>query len=387
MNTKRTLFFLMILTAVLGTACAPSFNMPTPVPAVQTQLAVMDAEGTRLPGLYGAFLISLDGVELKQIYHGNKLRNNLRVSPDGEWVLYVEYTADQNDDGYANDLDFRSAEIGLMRLDGSDAHTITDDGFIDITPTWAPDGAHIMFASNRDNQIEEDEDEFILDLFVMDTEGEHIVNITNTADVSEANPSWSGDVVALLRHEKDADKNATQGIWMIDCSLDNMDECGSNLRVLTSPTFEDAGDTFHTLGDTGPRISPDGTRVVFYRHRGEEWKIGNMPIGDWDIYTIAVDGGADTLVSQGAEADFTPSWSPDGTRFAFSVISEDQSNMNDIYVIDVDGSNRHKVTDLKLLFAQMPDWVKAEFIEDAEGTEPWLLFAGEWVDGGQSEEE
>ena len=312
-------FFLVM---ALAAGC---MSGPPPLPdAVVTQLAELDMRGEREAGRYGVFVMSPDGFQMRQIYGGERLRNYVRVSPDGQWVVYVEYTADVNEDGVINEADYQSAEIGLMRIDGTEARLLTRNDHIDLYPSWAPDGQHILFVSDRDSVSEE----FVaLNLYVMDRDGQRVVNITNTLDVTETDPSWSGTSIAFIRLTP-GEEERVQAIWVMECDVENLAACGEagSPRQLTSPMFEQESEVGYIFGDYGPRISPDGKTVAFYRHQNESWSIGgSFPIGDFDVITIPLEGGAETLVSRGDEADLAPAWSPDGRRFAFSVIAPPDS--------------------------------------------------------------
>lgn len=79
--------------------------------------------------------------------------------------------------------------------------------------------------------------------------------------------------------------------------------------------------------------SADG-RIAFYGYQD----------GDADIYTINPDGTGETNLTNedpGAEtlADADPSWSPDGTRIAYTVYTVRSGLVNDIYVMNSDGSD------------------------------------------------
>jgi hypothetical protein len=64
--------------------------------------------------------------------------------------------------------------------------------------------------------------------------------------------------------------------------------------------------------DTTPKISPDGTRVVFARSR-QEW-VSFRNLEDWDIWVLDMESGRERLVAQrGAE----PCWTGDGKAVVF----------------------------------------------------------------------
>ena len=92
---------------------------------------------------------------------------------------------------------------------------------------------------------------------------------------------------------------------------------GTGLRKLSPPTDNDF------VFDDSPTWSPDGTRLAFTR--------------DFQLYTINVDGTGFTAVPN---ADFAagPAWSPDGTRIAYG------GSSGGIQIINVDGSNLMTLT-------------------------------------------
>jgi hypothetical protein len=57
-----------------------------------------------------------------------------------------------------------------------------------------------------------------------------------------------------------------------------------------------------------PTWSPDGKRIAYYAHDGN----------NYEIYTIPVTGGTPINVTNNKTNDYEPAWSPDGTRIAYS---------------------------------------------------------------------
>ncbi len=84
--------------------------------------------------------------------------------------------------------------------------------------------------------------------------------------------------------------------------------------------------------DSSPSWSPDGTKLAFTSDRG----------GNLDVYVMDVDGSNVVQLTDHPGTDWSPSWSPDGTKLAFA---SDRGGNSDVYVMDVDGSNVVQLTD------------------------------------------
>ena len=103
--------------------------------------------------------------------------------------------------------------------------------------------------------------------------------------------------------------------------IHTMNNDGSNSVALT--TFEDY--------DLGPKWSPDGKRIAFYRDNSGGF------YGGGHIYVMNADGSNLTNLTGNGGFDKDPAWSPDGKKIAFSSSGE-------IYVMNADGSNRVRLT-------------------------------------------
>jgi Tol biopolymer transport system component len=99
----------------------------------------------------------------------NTIYLNVRVSPSGQRVSY----------------EVMGGNLFTMNIDGSD---ITDLG-TGYNARWSPDSQYLVYMINTD-----DGHKFLSsDLYIIKSDGEEKINITNTSDQLEMNPCWSAD--------------------------------------------------------------------------------------------------------------------------------------------------------------------------------------------------
>ena len=120
-----------------------------------------------------------------------------------------------------------------------------------------------------------------------------------------------------------------------------------------------------------PSWSPDGTKIAFSASSG----------GNNEIYVMNADGSNHTNITNDLGYDSEPSWSPDGTKIAFSARS---GGDNEIYVMDTDGSNQTNITNhdgwdrapswspdgTKIAFESNRDGTGEIYVMDADGSNP-----------------
>ncbi len=82
--------------------------------------------------------------------------------------------------------------------------------------------------------------------------------------------------------------------------------------------------------DTNPEISPDGSTVVFMSKRS----------GNWEIYSVGLDGGPISALTSDPANDGLPTWSPDGTKVAFAANRDGEWS---IWDMDPDGGNQRRL--------------------------------------------
>src|SRR6185295_4432447 len=86
-------------------------------------------------------------------------------------------------------------------------------------------------------------------------------------------------------------------------------------------------------------VSPDGKTLAFDL------------VGD--IYTLPIAGGTATAISRGPAWDHHPRFAPDGKQIAFT---SDESGMENLWLMDADGKNRHAVTSGKDAYVRSGVW-------------------------------
>lgn len=147
------------------------------------------------------------------------------------------------------------------------------------------------------------------DLFTIKADGSGRQQLTDTPE-PEQHPSWSPDGKQIL---------FTRGDVMTNIDIYVMDADNSNATRLTE----------HPERDQRGVFSPDGKTIAFVSQRD----------GDVAIWLMAADGSNPRKLVQGRE----PSFSPDGRRLAFTSSAFDDND--EIYLIDLDGSNRTRLTE------------------------------------------
>jgi Tol biopolymer transport system component len=260
-----------------------------PCSAPRPQLTTGDIDGTRLvipPGqqtIDASFTLhNMGNAEADYVLE--------IASSDSTWLLYM----DEPDTEITFD-----GNIWKMRPDGSEKTQLTFD-VKDRDAVWSPDGSKITFYSYRDGQA---------DVWIMNSDGTALTNLTNQPEIFDAWPSWSPD-----------------GEWIFFGSTRDHDQ--AEIYKINIHTLEVVRLTFNEDLDGRPKVSPDGCHFVsFYRIPGQP--------ADIRVYSLM--DGSFSQFGNPMSSDYQASWMPKGNRVIWSSWMDEGSL--EIVSARIDGSD------------------------------------------------
>jgi|GEM_PF-2956898 len=179
--------------------------------------------------------------------------------------------------------DVHDSQIYVMALDGSSQRQITTARGHSWGPRISPDGTRLFFSSVAP--------------------GEH-----QTHDAAGGGTSGTGN------HD----------IYLVDVVGSTADDL-----TLTNITNITAG---WLTWDNGWAWTPDGSQITYATDRN----------GNWDIYTMYLDGTDGQRLTDDPAQDGWPSWTPDGKQVVFA---SDRTGDWEIFIMNADGSNVRQLTD------------------------------------------
>lgn len=370
------------------------FNIGTAVLSIAlTTLALGCAQGESGPDVDSE---PADDVEIST---ASKIGTTLQ--PDPREVHFGELTmltdGGENAEAYfafgSDQLIFQSTrdpygcdQIFTMNLDGSDQQLVSTGTGRTTCAYFYPGDDRIVYASTHgggpDCPPTPDHsrgyvwpiyDEY--DIYVARADGSEVTNLTNSPGYdAEATVSPIGDRV-VFTSMRDGD---------LDIYSMNLD--GSDVVRLTD-----------SIGyDGGPFYSPDGSKIIYRaRHPEDPEEIadyqallaeGLIRPSKLEIWVMDADGGNKRRITDLGVASFAPFFNPAGDRIIFSTNYGDPSGREfELYMVDLDGENLEQITftggfDGFPMFA--PDGETFVFCSNRNNTSPGEtnVFVTKWME-------
>jgi Tol biopolymer transport system component/serine/threonine protein kinase len=347
-----------------------------------------------------------------QLTGSEEARFDLSWSPNGRYIAYVEAAQQLSE----------LARVRVVRLADGRSFDVTDGRTNARRPRWSPDGRYLLYVCNcagpsdiwrqamTDGGPPRDAPERV-------TDGQEVrsMDVRTDGRLAVAKGRWVANVwrVPILTQRPATWADAEQMtfdeafIEFADVSRDgrtlaySSDRMGNqDLWVMTIGS-EPTQITSDAAPDWAPRWSPDGRRLAFYSHRS----------GDRELWTIPATGGQATQLTRIPGLDATPEWSPlNEGRIAFR---SERTGDSDVWVLDGAGHARpvatHPAGDyspswspdgLRLAFTSLRSGHPGVWITSVHGGEPsrigsraasslrwapdgeWIYFAGAEAESG-----
>jgi TolB protein len=179
---------------------------------------------------------------------------------------------------------------------------------------WSPDETKIAFASDRAGQPSR------YDIYVMNSDGTSPIRLTTNGG---SEPSWSPDGKTItFVSDRDSIIHGVDQIYIMDSS-------GNNQKRLTN-----TGTNF------SPEWSPDGRQIAFV-HDSTVVASGTSGTPNPQICVMNRDGSNIVQLLYPSAQNYSPIWSPDGTKIIFVSSGTGPNYAHHIYIMDNNGENMH----------------------------------------------
>ena len=230
-------------------------------------------------------------------------------SPNGQFIAFVVENADFVFGSVGNFANFAPTRLAVVSLADSAETTLVDDGAMNLSPRWQPDGRGLLFVSNRAGG----RDIYRLPLTRAGAPAAPAQRVTTGLGAQTISIDRAGTMLVYSRLELRSNVYTTPIPRL--------------LTVLTSLTPVTSG----TQVIEGFDLSPDGKWLALDSDRE----------GNQDIYRLSLETGELVRLTSDSRDDFLPTWSPDGQWLSFHSIRQ---GTRDVFIIPSAGGATQQLT-------------------------------------------
>jgi dipeptidyl aminopeptidase/acylaminoacyl peptidase len=213
-------------------------------------------------------------------------------SPDGKTIVFVSNISGRNN-------------LWLVPAEGGWPTQLTVSDQRQTGVAWSPDGKWITYQSDYDGDEQ-------WDIFIVSPKTGQVVNLTNTREIAEEDPTWSPDGRYLAYMVKPK----TSSVFEIDI----FDTVMRKVQHLTTDTPKDKM-------NVGPVWSKDGKWMVYTQHQAKGT--------DSNVFVAEVATGKSTLLTEhsGEQVYAVDAFSPDGKKLL--ITSNVENGYENVGLLDI----------------------------------------------------
>src|SRR6266571_423557 len=237
---------------------------------------------------------------------------NPKISPDGKRVVYEVQKANWEDNAFDRNLWIADVATG-------ESHALTSAKKSSTNAAWSPDGKWIAFLSDRPAQITGTA-EGKKQLYTIPADGgeaQQLTKVENDVNAFDWAPDSKRIVFSMTDVEPKTLKDRKEKYG--EYSVVHADYQMTHLWIIENPAESAPAaepkrlteDDKFSVGDFS--WSPDGTRIAFSAQKDPDLISSETA----DLYVVAVSDGAVKKIVSTSGPDRNPQWSPDGKTIAF----------------------------------------------------------------------
>ena len=256
--------------------------------------------------------------------------HGVRHAAEEDRIVYSSRSCPAMEDYGSAQCTFEIFSVGLDG--GAPEQILSTFGTDDILPTYSPDGSEIAFIS-WDKALGCDSH-----VWLMGSDGSDPLMVSSPVNAWEESIGWTPNGKIAFTHWPN-DPACQYGFHGDLHLLSRSGDLWSQEPLLTRPGTEYA-----------PTFSPDGRFVVYTFDPDDDGISSEGESNATNIWRSDADGsGPHVRLTRTRKLDENwPSWSPDGRHVAFFRGDERspwyQSGWGHIWIMDADGSNKHRLT-------------------------------------------